>query len=266
MPIKVFWLFFFFFFLVLFVNVALCITLKISGVTWGRGPSILYSSSLSTLTVVPTPTPTPTRGSGGETLLLSTPILTPAPTNGGFGGDPHFSIKLTSGEFLCFSLQGEHGFVFNLINSPQLQMNALFIPDTLRPEVTWFGSIGMVIKNNMFKNSNSTKLRFVADQRMVFIGDGVKLNAGSEEKLTFSSGKLTINETKREKEKSRPEIQVCLEDLGMDFAVHFTKNHLDMIWNNIAQQPKDSHGIIGMYIISFTACAAMAIPTDYFSF
>ena len=125
-------------------------------------------------------------------------------------------------------------------------MNALFIPDALRPEVTWFGSIGMVI-NNVFKKSNSTKLRFVADQKMVYIGDSVKLNAESVEKLTFSRGKLTISETKRGKEKSRPEVQVNLEDLGMDFVVRFTKNHLDMVWNNIAQQPKDSHGIIGSY-------------------
>ena len=197
---------------------------------------------------MPTPTPTPTRGRGGETTLLSTPILTPAPTNGGFGGDPHFSIKLTLGEFLCFSVQGEHGFVFNLISSPQLQMNALFVPDVLRPEVTWFGSIGMVIKNNNFKNVNSTKLRFVADQKIVYIGDSIKLNANSVEKLTFSKGKLTISEAKRGKEKSRPEVQVNLEDLGMDFVVRFTKNHLDMVWNNIIQQPKESHGIIGMPI------------------
>lgn len=196
---------------------------------------------------MPTPTPSPTRGRGGETTLLSTPVLTPAPTNGGMGGDPHFSIKLTSGDFLCFSVQGEHGFVFNLIRSPQFLMNALFVPDALRPEVTWFGSIGMVIKNNIFKKSNSTKLSFIADQKMVYIGDGIKLNAGNIEKLTFSQGKLTISETKRGKEKSRPEIQVYLEDLGMDFAVRFTKSHLDMVWNNIAQQPKDSHGIIGMH-------------------
>lgn len=183
---------------------------------------------------------------GGETTLLSTPILTPAPTNGGFGGDPHFSIKLTSGEFLCFSVQGEHGFVFNLISSPQLQMNALFVPDVLRPEVTWFGSVGMMIKN-VFKKANSTKLRFTADEKMVYIGDSVKLNANSVEKLTFSKGKLTVSEAKRETgERSRPEVQVNLEDLGMDFVVRFTKNHLDMIWNNIAQQPKESHGIIGM--------------------
>ena len=45
---------------------------------------------------------------------------------------------------------------------------------------------------------------------------------------------------------SRPEVQVNLEDLGLDFSVRYTKNHLDIVWNSITQQPKDSHGIIGM--------------------
>ena len=143
-------------------------------------------------------------------------------------------------------------------------MNALFIPDALRPEVTWFGSIGMVI-NNVFKKSNSTKLRFVADQKMVYIGDGVKLNAESVEKLTFSRGKFTISETKGGKEKSRPEVQVNLEDLGMDFVVRFTKNHLDMVWNNIAQQPKDSHGIIGIPTSSTPITRLLSRPIPSFS-
>ena len=214
-----------------------------------------FTSAL--IILVPTPTPTATRGG-------ATPVLTPVPTMG-FGGDPHFSIKLPSGEFLCFSVQGEHGFVFNLISNPQLQMNALFVPDALRSEVTWFGSIGVVIKN-VFKKSNSTELRFVANEKMVYIGDGIKLNAKNVEKLTFSRGKLTISEAKREKQRSRPEIQVHLEDHGLDFIVHFTKDHLDMVWNNIAKQPEDSHGIIGMHIImSFLNLPNMVISNNIMS-
>ena len=194
---------------------------------------------------VPSPSPSlsPTRGLGGEI----TPVITPTSTPGGTsGGDPHFSIKLLSGDLLCFSLQGEHGFVFSLINGPQFHMNALFIPDAERPEVTWLGSLGMVIKNNHFKQSNTTKLRFVASEKMVYVGDKVKLNVRSVERLKFSRGKLTINEVKKGTEVSRPEIHVNLEDLGLDFIIRYTKGHLDIVWNNIAQQPKDTHGIIGM--------------------
>ena len=163
----------------------------------------------------------------------------------GNGGDPHFSIRLPSGELLCYSLQGEHGFVFNLISSPQMQMNALFVPDTVRSEVTWFGSLGVIIKDSPFKKTNTTKLRFLAHEKEVYIGESIKLNAKSVEKLTFAKGKMTITEVKKGMEVSKPEIQVSLEDVGIDFSVRYTKSHLDMIWNSIGQQPKESHGIIG---------------------
>lgn len=136
--------------------------------------------------------------------------------------------------------------MFNLISNSLLQMNALFVPDAVRSEVTWFGSLGLVIKNNLFKSSNTTKLRFVANEKMIHIGDTVKLNAKTVEKLTFSKGRLIISEVKKAKELSRPEILVNLEDVGLNFVVRYTKNHLDMVWNNIAQQPKHSHGIIGI--------------------
>jgi hypothetical protein len=169
------------------------------------------------------------------------------------GGDPHFSIVLPgTKQLLCFSIQGEHGFVFNLISNSQLQMNALFVPDAVRSEVTWLGSLGVVIKNNAFKRSNTTKLRFVADTKKIYIGDKIKLNADAVKKLTFANGKLQISDTEKDKnQRARLEVQVNLKDLGLSFAVWFVKgNHLDMKWNNILQQPKNSHGLIGMLVIS----------------
>lgn len=165
-------------------------------------------------------------------------------------GDPHFNIMLPNKQSLCFTLQGEHGFVFNLISNELLQMNALFVPDKERSEVTWLGSLGLVVKNARFKNSNVTKLRLMAEERMIYIGDKIKLHAESIEKLTFVNGKLKIAEAIREKDqKVRLEVQIDLVDLGLNFVVWFVKgNHLDMMWNNVLQQPKISHGIIGMSI------------------
>ena len=54
-----------------------------------------------------------------ELILLYSVIIdyddgvTVAP--GSVGDDPHFSIALPSGELFCYTVQGEHGFVFNLI-------------------------------------------------------------------------------------------------------------------------------------------------------
>lgn len=163
-------------------------------------------------------------------------------------GDPHFNIMLPNKQSLCFTLQGEHGFVFNLLSNQLLQMNALFVPDKERSEVTWLGSLGLVVKNNHFKKSNVTKLRLVADERMIYIGDKIKLHAKSVEKIIFVNGKLKIVEAVRENNrKVRLEVQINLIDLGLNFVVWFVKgSHLDMMWNNVLQQLKTSHGIIGM--------------------
>lgn len=127
-------------------------------------------------------------------------------------------------------------------------MNALFVPDKERSEVTWLGSLGLVVKDNRFKKFNVTKLRLVADERMIYIGDKIKLHAKSVEKLIFVNGKLKIMEAVRENhQKARLEVQINLVDLGLNFVVWFVKgSHLDMMWNNVLQQPKRSHGIIGM--------------------
>ena len=61
------------------------------------------------------------------------------------GGDPHFSVLLSDGNLLCYSVQGKRNSAFNLISSTNFLINAKFIPDSKREEVTWMGSIGIVI-------------------------------------------------------------------------------------------------------------------------
>ena len=55
---------------------------------------------------------------------------------GALGDDPHFSIVLPeSNKVLCYTVQGEHGFAFNLISNKKLQMNAKFVADSMRPKL-----------------------------------------------------------------------------------------------------------------------------------
>jgi len=89
------------------------------------------------------------------------------------GDDPHFSIALPSGKLFCYTVQGEHGFVFNLITNKKVQMNAMFVPDSRREEVTWIGSVGIVVQNSQYKQSNATYLRFETKGKKIYIGDKV---------------------------------------------------------------------------------------------
>ncbi len=161
------------------------------------------------------------------------------------GDDPHFSIILPSGEILCYTVQGEHGFTFNLISSDKLHMNAMFVPDSRREEVTWLGSIGLVVKDTHYQGSNVTKLQFNALTNEVHIGDKVTLHAKHIETITIKDGKLTISEAAPKETFSYPSVEVNVEDAGLHFTIKFTGEHLDMFWHGVSQKTKDSHGLIG---------------------
>ena len=175
-----------------------------------------------------------------------------APTTTGMGGDPHYSILLPTGQLLCYSVHGEHDFVFNLISNKVLQMNALFVADARRKEVTWIGELGVVMKHRPRKRMNTTTLRFCAEKNMVCVGDKVKLQASGVERITFSQGKLSISKRSAGGDVSKPAVLVEFPDIGLSFTVTFVRGkHLDMTWNKVARNMADSHGMIGAYITNY---------------
>ena len=162
----------------------------------------------------------------------------------GVGDDPHFSIALPGGKLLCYTVQGEHGFTFNLISNEMVFMNAMFVPDSRRDEVTWLGSMGIIVKSG-YRKSNSTALRFEALEKKIYINDKVVLEPRNVERLTFSNGKLTISEAPPMEGFKYPKVYVDLQDAGLSFSIQFLAEHLDLFWHSTGQQTENSHGIIG---------------------
>ena len=162
------------------------------------------------------------------------------------GGDPHFSVLLPTGQLICYSVQGEHGFTFNLISNEVMQVNAHFVPDLRREEVTWIGAMGIVVKGSRYKKLNDTKLRFMAREGKIYLGEKAKLDAKGVAKIHLAKGKLTLDENERVD--GVTEVDVILEDVGLQFSVRFVKgNHLDMMWKKVSKQSQRSHGLIGRY-------------------
>ena len=127
-------------------------------------------------------------------------------------------------------------------------MNALFVADSVREEVTWIGQLGMVVKNSQYKDSEMTTIRFDANKKAILIGDDVVLIAKNIERLTFKRGRLAISEANRGFNCTCYGVQVELLDVGLNFSVHFVKNnHLDMVWDKVEYLDQDSHGLIGQY-------------------
>ena len=167
------------------------------------------------------------------------------------GDDPHFSIALPSGQLLCYTVQGEHGFTFNLISNKKVHMNAMFVPDSHREEVTWLGSMGIIVHNSGYKRSNRTVLRFEANDRTIHIGDKIVLKARNIEKATFSNGKLTISEAPPVEGFKYPAVYVDLQDVGLSFTIKFMNEHLDLFWHSTGQVITESHGIIGEPVLHY---------------
>ena len=40
-------------------------------------------------------------------------------------------------------------------------------------------------------------------------------------------------------------VHIDLQDVGLSLTVKFKRFHLDIVWNKVGKQPKDSHGLIG---------------------
>lgn len=162
-----------------------------------------------------------------------------------FGDDPHFSIALPGGNLLCYTVQGEHGFSFNLISNEKIIMNSKFVPDARRSEVTWLGSMGIIVHDSKYQGSNATKLRFEATEKNIYIGDKIVLQAKNIERLTFANGKLTISEAPPIVGFHYPSVLVDLQDVEISFTIKFTNQHLDMYWHSTGKKVTDSHGLIG---------------------
>ena len=183
-------------------------------------------------------------GTSHVTSLPSPPDLNTGGVGISMGGDPHFSVLLPNGQLICYSIQGEHGFTFNLISNKVTQVNALFVPDSRREEVTWIGAMGIVAKGSRYKKLNDTKLRFMAEEEKIYLGEKAVIDARGVGKIHLARGKLTLEENERDD--GMIEVEVVLEDVGLEFCVRFVKrSHLDMIWKKVVQQSQESHGLIG---------------------
>ncbi|XP_064388350.1 uncharacterized protein LOC135336475 [Halichondria panicea] len=171
----------------------------------------------------------------------------------GGGDDPHFSIILPSGKLLCFTVQGERDFAFNLISTDRVDINALFVADSVREEVTWMGALGIIVQGENYYGANKTSLRFDAKTKTVSVGNKLTLKAAGVDTLHFKNGKLMITEKGPEdkgNDLEHPSVCVNLEDVGLHFHVTFFGEHLDIFWNSVTidnEGNKHVHGLVGQF-------------------
>ena len=164
----------------------------------------------------------------------------------GVYGDPHFSIILHDGKKLCYTIQGRDYSVFNLVTCNDYLINAKFIPDSKRVDVTWIGSLGIVVDKSLrYGGAKVNSFKFDADTRTIHIGNEITLDAKTIEEITSENGTISIIETSSAPQ--RLAVKVALREIGLHFTVNFVDGHLDMMWHNPIQG-SHAHGLIGKQV------------------
>ena len=159
------------------------------------------------------------------------------------GSDPHFSVRLSSGQLLCFTVQGEVGMSFNLISTNELEMNALFIRLSDHPNNTWLGALGITV--------GGRKLIFNSTANKVSIGNKMTFDPSNVQKITVDDRQLFLEMTEEEM-KGNNKVEVDIRQLNLKFTVVFVKRkhvesqHLDMLWNSGVIDKENIHGLLGM--------------------
>ena len=165
------------------------------------------------------------------------------------GSDPHFSVRLPSGQLLCFTVQGEVGMSFNLISTDKLEMNARFIRLPHNPNNTWLGALGITVAGR--------KLIFNSTAGTVSIDNKMTFNPTAVQKITVKDHQLFL-EMAKGKMKGNNKVEVDIRRLNLKFTVVFANRksnasqHLDMLWSSGAIDTQRIHGLLGMILTGCT--------------
>ena len=184
---------------------------------------------------------------------------TPAGSGGGpiynGGADPHFVCTLKNGDNLCFSVQGEPEFVFNLFSDVNLQLNAKFSKPnieesrSLMNSSTFIQQLGLIIKHPI--SDVITKVKISA------LDDSIQI---SDSFITVKEYPITINiinntvTTTVETVSTSPNHDetawvTVTADVGFSLKFKFVKRHLDYVITDSSGLNSDAHGIQGTFII-----------------
>ena len=152
---------------------------------------------------------------------------------------------------MCFSVQGEPDFAFNLISDKYIKLNGQFVlpaedeSHTITNISTFLGDLALVIVN---RDTNSTTVvKVSAVDHSVLAGNSLTAIVKDKPITVNVFEKVTINvdahiQTNRLKDESA---WLYINTDGFGIKVRFYKKHLDMFLTKTNGLTKDAHGLIG---------------------
>lgn len=161
---------------------------------------------------------------------------------------------------MCFSVQGEPNFPFNLINDKYIQLNGQFVlpaedeSHTIANVSTFLGDLGMVIKNQ--DTGKPVVIHVSAKDHSVLVGNSLTVVKDKSVLVDISNNTSTVSiktngqPTKHMKDEST---WLYINTEGFGIKVKFYKKHLDMLLTETSGLSKDAHGLIGNLYIATVA-------------
>ena len=170
------------------------------------------------------------------------------------GADPHFTCPLRNGEMLCFNVQGEPNFSFNLISSKYINLNALFVTPaeeeskSIDADATFVGDLGLVVKSKNLKEMVKIKIS-ASDHSINVLGSHTILMDNSVTVKINEEGKAIVKSTTPTSTVSKEKNAWLYIDTeyGFGMKIRFLKKHLDMFITDNSGFTNNTHGLLGKY-------------------
>ena len=172
--------------------------------------------------------------------------------------DPHFFVPLADGENLCFSVQGQPDFMFNLIKDRYVQLNAQFVlpakdeSHTISNVSTFLGNLGLLIRHSV--TGNTTAIRVSGEDHTVTVGGSVTTVKDKPVIVQLSNTftvdiTIDVNQQVHTVKDESAWLYINTE-FGFAVKVRFYKHHLDLFLTNTSGLSKDTHGLIGITMVT----------------
>jgi len=167
------------------------------------------------------------------------------------GNDPHFFIPLSNGDNMCFSIQGEPDFSFNLINDKYVRLHGQFVlpaeeESQIISNVTSFiGSLGLLVTSP--KTGDSIAIKVSAIDHSVLVGSSLTIVKDKPVTVNvYDAVSISVDANAQTNALKDESAWLYINtNVGFGVTVKFYKKHLHLILTNTTGLTKTAHGLIG---------------------
>ena len=151
---------------------------------------------------------------------------------------------------LCFNVQGEPDFMFNLISSKYINLNALFVKPadeesrSIDADSTFVSEVGLAVKS-MHQNK-PVKIKISAFDHSIDVLDSHTIvTDGSITVKVSKDGSINIATSVTTANKEDNAMLYVETEYGFAIKVRFLKKHLDMFITDNSGFTNNTHGLLG---------------------